>query len=146
MHKGRPQKSWDFWHPPPSPRLRFTQPISTVCPQNWPILEPPSPLCADVVCTFTSSNRRTRICRTTWSGARSTTTTRTTITGRSRGEESEMGIKRMKWNKSWICGDSMYIIQTAQPCDCRRKGIWPRVIDAVQSKWYREQWGYKCLG
>ena len=36
--------------PPPSPH--FTQPISIVCPRNWAILEPPSPLCADVICTY----------------------------------------------------------------------------------------------
>ena len=32
-----------------SPRPHFTQPISTVYPQNWPILEPPSPLERDVI-------------------------------------------------------------------------------------------------
>ena len=31
-----------FWTPPP-PHLYFTQPISTVHPQNQPILKPPSP-------------------------------------------------------------------------------------------------------
>ena len=35
-------KFWRFLTPPPHPQ--FTQPISTVCTQNWAILEPHSPV------------------------------------------------------------------------------------------------------
>ena len=45
-------KFWDFRPPPPCPH--FTQPISTVRPQNFPIHEPPSPLHADVICTWST--------------------------------------------------------------------------------------------
>ena len=51
MYIWRPQNFWDFRHPLP-PCLHFTQPISTVHPQNWAILEPPLPLGADVICTW----------------------------------------------------------------------------------------------
>ena len=48
IHKGRPQNFRDFQ--PPSPLCpHFTQPISTICPQNPAILKPPSPLSADVL-------------------------------------------------------------------------------------------------
>ena len=47
----RPQNFRDF-RPPPPPCPHFTQPISIIRPQNWAILEPPSPLRADVICTW----------------------------------------------------------------------------------------------
>ena len=40
---------------PPHPQ--FTQPISTVCTQNWAILNPPSPLRADVICTWSLTEK-----------------------------------------------------------------------------------------
>ena len=48
MYIWRPQNFGDFRHPPP-PCPHFMQPISTICPQNLAILEPPSPLSADVL-------------------------------------------------------------------------------------------------
>ena len=42
-----------FLNPAPHPPCpHFTQPISTVCPQNLTILQPFSPLCVDVICIW----------------------------------------------------------------------------------------------
>ena len=54
-------KFWEFFYPLTPPCPHFTQPISTVHPQNckFPKLQLPSlPLCADVICTCPLGERR----------------------------------------------------------------------------------------
>ena len=51
-------KFWGLLTPPP-PRPHFTQPISTIRPQNLAFLEPPlPPLSADVICTWSLFERQ----------------------------------------------------------------------------------------